>query len=459
MPLGLNYSLALLQLATAYKAKLLCSGVFVSKRQPQSLLAEDLAVDSLAPLQYFKATINRKNQTVTTSFLGTNQRRAVYRPGLGTTLAIGKTPTELYDQSTEFSAWYQQNPPKAIPLPTARTPHPEVNQPQLEKAIKAAFSEPNPKKQQRTRAIVIVRKGKIIAERYAKNISSTTPLLGWSMTKSVINALIGILIQQGKLSLDRDNLLPEWRSLEGKTAAAPTDPRSRITLDQLLRMSSGLQFSENYANPLSDATTMLFRRGDKAKYAAQRSPVTSPGSSFYYSSGTTVLLCRIIKAALGSSLTDYFAFPHRALFHPLGMSSAVLEPDAAGTFTGSSFMYATATDWAKLGLLYLQDGCWSVNNKWTRLLPEGWVQYATSPGKTADFYGAHFWRGVPLSFTAENRNQPDWPKDAYLASGYQGQFLTVIPSQELVIVRLGLSQRRNSWNHEQFISQISKAIG
>lgn len=454
MPLGLNYGSALLQLGTAYKAKLLCSGVFVSKRQPQSLLNEDLAVDSLAPLRCFKATVHRESKTVTASFLGTNKRIAVYRPGLGSTLAIGKTPAQLCEQGAEFSAWYQQTPRQSTALPVAAAPHLEVNQTQLEKAIATAFSEPDRKKQQRTRAVVVLHQGEIIAERYAKGLSRTTPLLGWSMTKSVINALIGILIQQGKLFLDQKDLLPEWRS--------PKDPRRHITIDQLLRMSSGLQFSENYADPLSDATTMLFRQGDKASYASQCSPIASPGSVFYYSSGTTVLLSRIIQEAINGSITDYFAFPHKSLFEPLGMSSAIIEPDAAGTFTGSSFMYATAADWAKLGLLYLQDGCWSIDGKWTRLLPEGWVQYSTSPSKTADFYGAHFWRGVPLSFVANNRDPLSplsWPKDTYLASGYQGQFVTVVPSQALVVVRLGLSQRRNSWDHEQFTSQVAKAIG
>ena len=270
------------------------------------------------------------------------------------------------------------------------------------------------------------------------------------MAKSVINTLIGILVQQGKLSLDAQNLLPEWRS--------PDDPRRHITLDQLLRMSSGLQFSEKYANPLSDVITMLFRQGDRAHYAAQCQLQHPPDRLFHYASGTTILLCRIMKEAIGGSLADYFSFPRRALFDRLGMASAILEPDAAGTFAGSSFMYATASDWAKLGLLYLQDGCWLENGKQTRILPADWVKYSTSPSSTDPCYGAHFWRGVPLSFTANNQNDTRWPQDAYLASGYQGQFLTIIPSKELVVVRLGLSQQRNSWDHEQFINQITQAF-
>ena len=450
MPLGLTYAKGLLYLATAYKAKLLCSGIFVSDREAQSLLTEDLAVDSLAPLRYLNSTIDRDRHIVTVSCFGLGKRTALYRPGLGSTLVLDTTTKELREQSADFSTWYQQNLRKNIPLSVATALSAEVNEKQLSEAIAHAFSEPKPKKQQRTRAVVVLYKGGIIAERYAEGFSKTTPMLGWSMAKSVVNTLIGILVQQGKLSLDAKDLLSEWRS--------PNDPRRHITLDQLLRMSSGLRFSEDYANPLSDVTTMLFRKGDRASYVTQCPLATSPGSSFHYASGTTILLCHIIKEAIGGSLTDYLLFPQRALFNRLGMASAILEPDAAGAFTGSSFMYATASDWAKLGLLYLQDGCWWINEKWERILPAGWAEYSASSSGTDPCYGAHFWRGVPLSFTAENRNSGEWPKDAYLASGYQGQFLTIIPSKELVVVRLGLSQRQNSWDHEQFISQVMQAF-
>ena len=450
MPSKLTYAKGLLHLATAYKAKLLCSGIFVSNREAQSLLAEDLAVDSLAPLRYLNSTIDRDRHTVTVSCFGLGKQTALYRPGLGSTLVLDTTSEELREQSAAFSTWYQQNSRTDIPLPVATALPAEVNEEQLSEAIAHAFSEPHPKKQQRTRAVVALYKGEVIAERYAEGFSKATPLLGWSMAKSVVNTLIGILVQQGKLSLDAKDLLLEWQS--------PNDPRRHITLDQLLRMSSGLQFSEEYANPLSDVTTMLFRKGDRASYAAQCPLATSPGSSFHYASGTTILLCRIIREALGGALTDYLTFPRRTLFDRLGMASAILEPDAAGIFTGSSFMYATANDWAKLGLLYLQDGCWLIDGKWERILPARWVQYSASSSGTDSCYGAHFWRGVPLSFTAENQNSSEWPKDAYLASGYQGQFLTIIPSKKLVVVRLGLSQRRNSWDHEQFINQFTRAF-
>lgn len=459
MALGLSYAARLLTLATAYKAKLLCSGLFVANRTAQDLLTQDLAVDSLAPLKYVQAAIDHDQQLVTTRFLGLGDRTALYRPGLGSTLIFNATPAALREQGKAFTLWSQQHPRRHQALPTTVELPAHINAAQLNQTIRNAFEEHDSARLKRTRAVVILHRGSIITERYARGFSAHTPLLGWSMTKSVINALIGILVQQGTLSLNADHLLPEWRS--------PNDSRRHITLDQLLRMSSGLSFSEDYTSPLADATTMLFQRGDSGQYAAHLPLSAPPDTQFSYASGTTVLLCKIIKAALNSSLTDYFSFPQRALFDKLGMSSAILEPDESGTFTGSSFMYATARDWAKLGLLYLQDGYYVVNGQPEQLLPTNWVAYSTGQNPTTPHYGAHFWRGIPLSFASQepctsqkpaDEIQTDkWPKDAYLASGYQGQFVTVIPSRELVIVRLGLSQRRHSWDHEQFIAQIVQA--
>ena len=159
MPLGFNYISGLLQLATAYKAKLLCSGVFVSQREAKSLLTEDLAVKPLAPLQYLKSTIDHDCHTVTVSRIGQIKRTALYRPGLGSTLVIGTTVEKLRQQSAAFSTWLKQHSRKNVPLPVATALPAEVNEHQLSKAIALAFSEPNPQKRQRTRAVVIVYKG------------------------------------------------------------------------------------------------------------------------------------------------------------------------------------------------------------------------------------------------------------------------------------------------------------
>ncbi|MGC1219126.1 MAG: serine hydrolase [Phormidesmis sp.] len=445
-------------MATAYKAKLLCSGIFVSEREASVLLSEDLAVDDLAPLRLLRSAIDFQQKTVTVSCFGGFKRTALYRTGLGSTLVIGTTVAKLREQSAAFEKWQQTRQYRHGQALSAKEMSSGIDAERLARVVDAVFMEPDKTRLQRSRAVVILHQGQIIAERYAAGFSAQTPLLGWSMAKSVVNALIGILVQQGKLALDSQDLLPEWRSPNDSHA-----PRRNITLDHLLRMSSGLSFSEDYANPLSDVTTMLFQRGDGAKYAAQLPLKNAPDREFSYAGGATVLLCRIIRQAVGGTLTDYFSFPGRSLFERIGMTSAVLEPDAAGTFTGSSFMYATARDWAKLGLLYLQDGCWQIESEWVRILPAGWVAYSTTPSKTADFYGAHFWLGVPNSFVSETskaqrQENLTWPKGAYLAAGYQGQFVTVVPDCDLVVVRLGLSQRRNSWDHLSFISQVRQCF-
>ena len=451
MVFGIDYLPRLFALATGYKAKLLCSGVFVSRREPESILEEDLAADSLWLLRYFRASVDREQQTVTASLLGQFQRTAVYRPGLGSTLAIDSTVEQLRQQSESHavldSALDSRSSVEAHDLPIATTPLPEIDGAQLEQIVEDAFVESNPKKLKRTRAVLVLYKGEVIAERYAPDFSAATPLLGWSMTKSVISTLLGILVGQGKLSLEQDDLLAQWRSL-------PEDPRRKITLDQLLHMSSGLQFGETYTDPRSDVNRMLFQQNDAATYVAGLPLAESPDSQFVYASGTTVLLSQVLREVIGGTLADYWAFPRRALFDRLGMTSAVIEPDATGTFVGSSFMYATARDWAKLGLLYLQDGVWQGQ----RILPPGWVDYSIRPSRTSPRYGAHWWRQVPLSFTANGEPCGTWPEDAYLASGYQGQFVTMIPSRELVVVRLGLSQASNAWDHEAFINQVLLAV-
>ena len=248
-------------------------------------------------------------------------------------------------------------------------------------ALDDAFAEPGPVPTRRTRAVVVVQDGRLVAERYGAGHGPESALPGWSMTKSVVNALAGVLVREGKLALDAPLRVPEW--------SAPDDPRRALTLRQLLQMSSGLAFTESYGNPLGDVIWMLFGTGDAAGFAA-RKPLAAPaGQRWSYSSGTTNIICRALRGAVGGTEVDYQLFPRRALFEPLGMTSAIIEPDAAGTFVGSSLMFATARDWARFGLLFLQDGTWAGR----RILPEGWVAFSVTPAPAAPggVYGAHFW--------------------------------------------------------------------
>lgn len=208
-------------------------------------------------------------------------------------------------------------------------------------------------------------------------------------------------------------------------------------------MSSGLGFEENYAAP-SDATQMLFRKKGAGAYALLSKAANEPDKVWSYSSGTSNILQEIIRRQFATQ-KDYFAFPHQRLFHKIGMKSAVLEPDASGTFVGSSFMYATARDWAKFGQLYLQDGVWNGE----RLLPEGWVKYSATETSYSDGkYAAHFWL---------DHQDKTFPQDAFMAVGFEGQYVTVVPSKNLVIVRLGCTPKDN-FNHSALVRGVVAAV-
>lgn len=329
-----------------------------------------------------------------------------------------------------------------------------------------------------TRAIVVVYDGVIVGEKYAPGVTPHTPLPGWSVTKSLTNALIGIRVGQGKLRLNDTRLLDEW-------TAADADPRANITLDNLLRMTSGLDWHERYMGH-SDATEMLFLSGDVGGFAASKALAYPPGTHWQYSSGTTNILMKILRNSFkikkhktGSTDLDidggdeaYLEFPRKYLFEPLGMKSAIMETDASGTFIGSSFSYATARDWARFGLLYLNDGLWTVGDKQKgqqqqRILPEGWVHYSRTPTPGSDpSYGAHFW----LNSAKPNANgilevprsthfwHTKLPTDAFYGHGFEEQAVMIIPSRKTVIVRLGLTPDSTLWNIANFYASILQAL-
>jgi CubicO group peptidase (beta-lactamase class C family) len=315
----------------------------------------------------------------------------------------------------------------------------------LDRLVAAAFREPHPGRLRRTRATLVAQDGRIVAERYAPGFDETTRFPGWSMTKSVLNALIGILVGENRLSLTDRSLMPAWDG---------TDPRASITLDDLLRMRSGLAFSEVYKDLRSDVIEMLFNRPDTAAFAANRPLDAQPGTTWNYASGTTNILSAIARRVVGEA--GYPSWPRHALFAPLGMTSAIIEPDASGTFVASSFMLATARDWARFGQLYLQDGVWERR----RLLPPGWVSFSTTqtPQSPGLIYGAHWWLGLRPELGGGTAAAARIPRDAFFAVGHEGQVLTVIPSLRLVVVRLGLSIYIDAWNHASFLSELVDVI-
>jgi CubicO group peptidase (beta-lactamase class C family) len=264
------------------------------------------------------------------------------------------------------------------------------------------------------------------------------------MAKSVLSALIGILVDDGRLALDRQELLPAWR--------AP-DPRAAISLEDLLRMRSGLRFSETYANPWSDVLHMLYGVHDTAAYAASRPLASAPGAVWSYSSGTSNILSAIIRQVVGDD--RYHAWPREVLFDPLGMASAVLEPDGAGTFILSSYMAASARDWARYGQLWLDGG--RVNGR--NVLPGEWITFSTAPTpQSGGRYGAHWWLKLNPEIGGDSPRARTIAPDAFFAIGHEGQTLTIVPSKRLVAVRLGASIHIDAWDQAAFIAALQEAI-
>jgi CubicO group peptidase (beta-lactamase class C family) len=429
-----------------YAGKYLCSGVFISGRSPEKILQNDIA-----PMIFFnrllRTRVDTEAQEVTVSLAGVVARKAVFRSGCGCTLVIGTTADALRKQiaakldprpsSAPNRSWPDGNRAAIDPLPAG------VSRDNLEQALQTAFLEPSSGKSATTRAVVVVYAGRLIAERYAPGFNRNMALPGWSMSKSVINALVAILVQKGRLKLKHSAPVPQWNRFD--------DPRRAITLDQLLRMSSGLKFGEFYVPP-SDVTDMLFSSYDFGAAAADKSLETAPDTKWHYSSGTTNIIAGIIRRAVSNDYQNMVTFARRELFDRLNMHSAVLELDPSGTIVGSSYTFATARDWARLGLLYLQDGVWQGE----RIFPPGWVAYSRTPALKAPRgqYGAHFWLNAGSQSNPSDRRWPRLPADMFLAWGFQGQYLVIIPSKKLVIVRLGLDLSHKTWDLQDLVAGV-----
>ncbi len=416
-----------LQVTLGHTAKVMGSGALVSQRPADEVYEEDIAIH--APGESWK--LDSAAGRLVVSAMGLVSRRAHYTEGIGVTVFAPGHKTYAFD--AEFS-------PETIPPldPSLPWPHGESEalaslddkaRQSLDAAVDWAYTDLDPEKPWQTRSVLVAQDGVLLAERYAPGFGIDLPMLGWSMTKSVTSALVGILVREGKLDIHAPAPVPEW--------SQPGDPRGAITTDMLLRMSSGLQFSESYLNPYGDALTMLYLEADMGGYAASRPLAHEPDTYWAYSSGTTNLVSRIIRQQVGSSQAAYFNFPRVALFNKIGVRSAIMEPDTSGTFVGSSYMYATARDWARFGQLYLQDGVWNGE----RIMPEGWVAYSTTPTPASPQgnYGAHWWLNVGIGQEHANQPMPKLPPDLYLASGHEGQFVVVVPSRRAVIVRLGMT--------------------
>lgn len=391
-----------IRVGTGFVSQTLCSAAFVSRLDPDQVYAETVKpMGKMELLDWaLRYDVDTTRREVTTSFAGLFRSRAVYREGAGCLVVHGAPPP--------LSSIGEASPSPIDPLPQVETTNEK-----LRAILDRVFARPD----LATKAVVVIHDGRIIAERYALGFGTTTALQGWSVRKSVINALVGILIRQGRLAVEQPAPVPAWRN--------PADPRHEITIDHLLRMTSGLALAET-GSGFDPVSRMLFLERDMAAFAERARLEAKPGSRWQYSTGNTVILSRIIRDAVGGTPEDVVRFARCELFKPLGMSTMILEFDAAGTPTS---MYASARDWARFGMLFanggVQDG--------QRILPEGWIRYSTSPTRNRG-YGAGWWLGGP-------RWRRDWalPDDAFYASGHLHQKLLVVPSARLVIARFGVT--------------------
>ncbi|MCK0159577.1 serine hydrolase domain-containing protein [Allomuricauda sp. F6463D] len=418
-----------LNIISGYAAKNMASGVYVAHRSSASLNQ----YDNNAPLIELASTeVNETEKSASSTVYGLMKRTAVYREGLGAVLInddydpneLAIRPNRKQDMDTIPYPYGQ-----AAPLDTIL---PEVDMNQINKAMAMAFANPET---QKTRTLLILYKGHLIAEKYIDGFDKNTPILGWSMTKSVLATYFGILEHQGKLEMEWPAPIAEWKD----------DERQNITLNHLLRMQSSLAWEEDYTG-ISDVTRMLFLDSDMTLAQRNKKAVAKPTEIWNYSSGTTNLLSGILRQQFRSH-QEYLNFPYTSLIDKIGMYSMIMETDIAGNYVGSSYAWANTRDWARFGQLYLDEGTWNGE----QLFDSSWVDYITTPTAHSNgTYGAHFW------LNAEGK-YPDVPKDLFSCNGFEGQHVFVIPSKDLVVVRTGLAEEPH-FDANEVLSNIVKAV-
>src|SRR5579872_114388 len=411
-----------------YASHQLCSASFVAALDPTEFYDEAIK-PKLGPIGgLLRYEVDERRREVRTNLLGLVNSRAVYDGPFGCRVIHP-------GREARFSRGEADDPRPAVSSPSpfagAETVAP-VNA-RLSEALDHAFAESRSGPRRFTKAVLVLHGGRIVGERYAPGVTTATPLTGFSMAKSVTNALLGILVRKGMLDMEKPAPVAEW--------SKPGDPRQSITPDQMLRMVSGVRCGQSLHTgftTLFDADTQMeFDMADQSAFAASAGLRAKPGSEWRYTNCNFVLLSRIIRDKAGGDANSTRRFIARELFEPLGFEHATLEFDSAGVPLGTIHLWASARDWARLGLLYLRDG---VAESGRRILPEGWVDYSAklTPQSADEIgYGAGFWTQRGNSAAGRERIAAGMPADSFMAQGSQGQYAIVIPSQDLVIVKIG----------------------
>lgn len=417
------YNYPKLNILAGYSAKNTASSIFLANR---TLAFTDSTDNNFSPVNLASTTINEQSKSASASVYGLLTRKAIVRDGLGAVLTLDKSDETASYLSPKRVKKVDKNAFPYWDLPQKDSVFSNVDYTKLNTEVSSMLN------QNKTRAILIIYKDKIIAEKYATGFTKESKLLGWSMTKSIVSTVYGVLQYQKKLHIKDKAPIASWQK----------DDRKHITISNLLQMNSGLEWDENY-DEISDVTKMLFLERDMTKTQENKPLVAKPNTYWNYSSGTTNLLSGILRKTFATH-QEYLDFWYTNLIDVIGMNSMLLEADLSGNYVGSSYAWASARDWAKFGLLYLHNGNW--NGK--ELFTKDWVNYVTTPTPTSNgAYGAQFWLNA-------NNQMKDAPKNLYYADGYLGQRIYILPDEDLVIVRLGLSD----FDGNQFIKAILKTI-
>jgi CubicO group peptidase (beta-lactamase class C family) len=420
-----------LDLISGFSAKSVASGHFLDNRSLQTIQQGDNDIDKV---DWATNEINDAEHLALSNVYGLKERKAIYREGLGATLI-----DENFDVSKPFEIPKRSKLENNLPYPYGNlepkdTVFATIDYQKLNAAVANAFDEKG-LKEKRTRSVVVLYKGKLIAEKYADGFTKDSRILGWSMTKSITGTLFGILQHQGKIDITKPAPIAEWQN----------DERKKITINDLLHMNSGLEWEEDYSK-ISDVTKMLFIEEDMTKSQINKPLIGKPNNTWNYSSGTTNLLSGILRKQFKTH-QEYLDFWYTNLLDKIGMNSAIIETDMAGNYVGSSYGWATTRDWAKFGQLYLNRGNWNGE----QLFDKNWTKYVAFPTKTSKgSYGAQFWLNAGKKF-------PNVPRNMFYASGYQGQMVAIFPSQDLVIVRMGLKEDPD-FDFNGFLSGVVESL-
>jgi CubicO group peptidase (beta-lactamase class C family) len=428
----------LIRIGANYTAKIVCSNVFLAGRDAQEVLKVDVQAPGHPLLKLMRVSVDRSRGVVRAGLFGfIGAGLAQVRPEVGcAALPDGKLDASAVVQASSVGR------PSAVAAtagPGGLWPEGEGVQsdPALQRLIADdALAGPG------MRAIVVIHGGRIVAERYADGFSAATPQLGWSMTKTVTAGLIALLVKDGRLALT------------GPAGWPGHDGRDKITIANLMSMSSGLRFNEGYG-AVSDVTRMLYLEPDMADFA-HKQPLQHPvGDVWSYSSGAAVILSRLIQDAVGA---DAASMARRRLFDPLGMTSAIIETDEHGTMVGSSYMYATPRDWARYGELLAQDGMW----RGQEVLPRGYVAMMSAPvpASGGEYGQGLVWRWASHGTTPGENPDARYgiPADTFWMTGHDGQYVAIVPSRALVVVRMGLTPARENYLPQPLVAALLNAI-